>query len=161
MELGSNINTSALQHFNASTLLHVYYLRKMPLTSSNQQPVTSDKRSGILGSHEKKVLIVSYYWPPSGGSGVQRWLKFVKYLPSFGWQPFVFTPENPSFEIRDDTLMKDVPTEAEVIRFPIWEPYGLFRNLSTLMGKRAIKQTDLVTTGKRSLFQSIDRKSVV
>ncbi len=127
----------------------------MPLTSSNQQPVTSDKRSGILGSHEKKVLIVSYYWPPSGGSGVQRWLKFVKYLPSFGWQPFVFTPENPSFEIRDDTLMKDVPTEAEVIRFPIWEPYGLFRSISTLMGKKKAKQTDLVTTGKRSLFQSI------
>ncbi len=127
----------------------------MPVTSSNQQPVTSDKRSGILGGHEKKVLIVTYYWPPSGGSGVQRWLKFVKYLPSFGWQPFVFTPENPSFEMRDDTLMKDVPTEAEVIRFPIWEPYGLFRNISAMLGKKAPKQTDLVTTGKRGLFQSI------
>ncbi|MFM7487306.1 MAG: glycosyl transferase, partial [Cytophagales bacterium] len=43
----------------------------------------------------KKILIITYYWPPFGGSGVQRWLKFVKYLPSFGYQPFVFTPENP------------------------------------------------------------------
>ena len=45
---------------------------------------------------ENKVLIITYYWPPSGGSGVQRWLKFVKYLPTLGWQPYVFTPENRS-----------------------------------------------------------------
>ena len=74
----------------------------------------------------KKVLIIAYYWPPSGGSGVQRWLKFVKYLPQWGWEPFVFTPENPSFTIRDESLLKDIPIEAEVIRFPIWEPYESF-----------------------------------
>jgi glycosyltransferase involved in cell wall biosynthesis len=71
-----------------------------------------------------KVLIIAYYWPPSGGSGVQRWLKFVKYLPSFGITPYVFTPENPSFSLRDESLLKDVPAEAEVVRFPIWEPFG-------------------------------------
>lgn len=102
--------------------------------------------------HRNKVMIVAYYWPPSGGSGVQRWLKFVKYLPSFGWQPFVFTPENPSFELRDDTLLNDVPPAAEVIHFPIWEPYGLFRKLA---GKKAPKQTDMVTTGSRSFFQAL------
>ena len=69
-----------------------------------------------------KILIIAYYWPPSGGSGVQRWLKFVKYLPSFGITPYVFTPENPSFDVRDEGLLKDVPVEAEVIHFPIWEP---------------------------------------
>jgi hypothetical protein len=105
--------------------------------------------------HLKKVLIVTYYWPPSGGSGVQRWLKFVKYLPSFGWEPYVFTPENPAFEIRDDTLLKDVPAEAEIIRFPIWEPYGLFRKASGMLGKKVPGQTDLVTTGKRTFFQSV------
>jgi hypothetical protein len=72
---------------------------------------------------EKSVLIITYYWPPSGGSGVQRWLKFVKYLPSFGYTPYVFTPENPAFYVRDHSLEKDVPPEAEIIRFPIWEPY--------------------------------------
>src|SRR6185436_12694747 len=72
----------------------------------------------------KKVLIIAYYWPPSGGSGVQRWLKFVKYLPSFGVMPYVFTPENPSFGLKDASLLKDVPPEAEVIHFPIWEPFG-------------------------------------
>ena len=71
-----------------------------------------------------RVLIVTYYWPPSGGSGVQRWLKFVKYLPSFGITPYVFTPENPSFSLKDDTLLQDVPPVAEVIHFPIWEPFG-------------------------------------
>lgn len=103
----------------------------------------------------RKVLIVTYYWPPSGGSGVQRWLKFVKYLPSFGWQPFVYTPENPAFEIRDDTLLKDVPAEAEVLRMPIWEPYGLFRKTSALLGAPAPRHSDLITTGRKTVVQAI------
>lgn len=102
----------------------------------------------------KKVLIVTYYWPPSGGSGVQRWLKFVKYLPSFGWQPYVFTPENPSVEIRDDSLLNDVPPEAEVLKLPIWEPYHLFRKAASLVGK-STRQTDFITTGKKSLLQGL------
>jgi glycosyltransferase involved in cell wall biosynthesis len=79
---------------------------------------------------EKSVLIITYYWPPSGGSGVQRWLKFVKYLPTFGYTPYVFTPENPAFETKDESLLKDVPAEAEVLHFPIWEPYNLFNKLA-------------------------------
>ncbi len=79
---------------------------------------------------ERKVLIITYYWPPSGGSGVQRWLKFVKYLPQYGWKPYVFTPENPSFDLKDESLLKDVPPEAEIVHFPIWEPYSIFNRLS-------------------------------
>jgi len=108
---------------------------------------------------EKKVLIVAYYWPPSGGSGVQRWLKFVKYLPQTGWKPYVFTPENPSFALRDASLAKDVPAEAEVIRFPIWEPYEAFFKLSGLLGSRkTATPTDLVagkSERKPSAFQRI------
>ena len=105
---------------------------------------------------ENKVLVIAYYWPPSGGSGVQRWLKFVKYLPSLGWTPYVFTPENPTFAIQDPTLLKDVPKEAEVIRFPIWEPYGAFFKLSSVFGnKQTAKPTDLVSGKKKSLFQNI------
>ena len=103
----------------------------------------------------KKVLIITYYWPPSGGSGVQRWLKFVKYLPQFGWEPLVFTPENPSFEVRDDTLLKDIPTEADVIHFPIWEPYRIFGAVSRLFGKQPVGQIDMVAAGRKSLFQQI------
>ncbi len=105
-------------------------------------------------SPEHKLLVVAYYWPPSGGSGVQRWLKFVKYLPSFGWTPYVFTPENPSVEGRDESLLEDVPKEAEVIHFPIWEPYSIFRKTSALV-RKPVRQIDLVSTGKRGLFQSI------
>lgn len=86
---------------------------------------------------------------------MQRWLKFVKYLPSLGWSPFVFTPENPSFTIQDESLLKEVPNEAEVIRFPIWEPYHLFFRISELFGKKPIQQSDFISTGKRSFFQKI------
>ena len=57
----------------------------------------------------KKVLIVAYYWPPSGGSGVQRWVKFVKYLQDEGWTPVVYTPENPEYTAVDKTLEAEVP----------------------------------------------------
>jgi hypothetical protein len=103
----------------------------------------------------KKVLIVAYYWPPSGGSGVQRWLKFVKYLPQFGWKPFVFTPANPSFEVRDETLLRDVPKEAEIIRYPIWEPYKLLESARKVARQKKTGQIDQVVTGKRSFFQTV------
>lgn len=74
---------------------------------------------------QKKILIISYYWPPAGGPGVQRWLKFVKYLPDFGWEPTVFIPENPSYPIVDETLEKDVPKNLKMIKTKIWEPYQL------------------------------------
>ena len=103
---------------------------------------------------DKKVLIITYYWPPSGGSGVQRWLKFVKYLPHFHWEPHVFTPENPAFAVRDNSLEKDVPAEAEVIRFPIWEPYEMFFKISGIFGpKKEARPTSLVSTKNKSIFQ--------
>ena len=73
----------------------------------------------------KKVLIISYYWPPAGGSGVQRWLKFTKYLPKNNWQPIIYTPEHAYFEVKDEVLCKDIPSEVEIWTTPIWEPYGL------------------------------------
>jgi len=104
---------------------------------------------------EKKVLIIAYYWPPSGGSGVQRWLKFVKYLPGFGWTPYVFTPENPSFAVRDESLLKDVPPEAEVIKFPIWEPYGAFNKVSSAVGETKSAGQTLVYGKEKTFFQRV------
>ena len=63
----------------------------------------------VKPSRLKTVLIISYYWPPSGGAGVQRWLKFVKYLPEYGWQPIIYTPENPEYPALDESLVKDIP----------------------------------------------------
>ena len=73
----------------------------------------------------KKVLIITYYWPPSAGAGVQRWLKFSKYLPKFNWKPIIYTPENPYFHLKDSDLNKDVSSELVVWKKKIWEPYSL------------------------------------
>ena len=78
----------------------------------------------------KRVLIVTYYWPPNGGSGVQRWLKFAKYLPEFGWEPIIFTPENPLIAQRDESLMRDVAPNLEVLRWPIWDPVAKLQERS-------------------------------
>ena len=64
----------------------------------------------------KKLLIITYYWPPAGGPGVQRWLKFVKYLPDFDIQPIVYIPENPTYPIVDAHLEKEVSQQAIVLR---------------------------------------------
>lgn len=77
----------------------------------------------------KRVLIISYYWPPTGGSGVQRWVKFAKYLPEQGWQPVVYTPLNPERLAEDSSLLGDIPACAEILRTPIREPYALYRRL--------------------------------
>lgn len=69
----------------------------------------------------KRVLIIAYYWPPSGGSGVQRWVKFVKHLRSFGWEPIIYTPENPFVTEHDETLLKEIPEGVEVLKLPVFE----------------------------------------
>jgi len=78
----------------------------------------------------KKVLVITYYWPPSGGGGVQRWLKFTKYLPEFGWEPIVYTPDNQNAPALDDTLLHDISKDLKVIRKPIWEPYSLYKKFT-------------------------------
>lgn len=100
----------------------------------------------------KPILIITYYWPPSGGAGVQRWLKFSKYLPEFGWDPIIFTPENPDFDQKDPSLEKDINPAVEVLKFPIWEPYGLFKRLS---GKKELKQGQVLETGNDSLLKKL------
>ena len=92
----------------------------------------------------KRVLIITYYWPPSGGSGVKRWVKFSKYLPSEGWQPVIYTPSNPEYTSVDRTLEAEIPSEAEIIRRPISEPYGIYRRL---MGKDSSTDMKTLTAG--------------
>jgi len=89
----------------------------------------------------KKVLIITYYWPPTGGAGVQRWLKFSKYFRQFGWEPVIYTPSNPDFPINDDTLLKDIPKDLTVLKTRITEPYDMYRKI---MGK---KKTETVNQG--------------
>lgn len=101
----------------------------------------------------KRLLIITYYWPPTGGSGVQRWVKFSKYLPQYGWQPVIYTPENPERLAYDESLLGDVPECAEIIRTRIVEPYGIYRRL---VGKKG-GQTEVnpVSGGRKSLMQRL------
>lgn len=98
------------------------------------------------------ILIVTYYWPPSGGSGVQRWLKFAKYLAEMGYEVTVLTPANPSFALRDDSLEREVPPGVEVMKLPIWEPYQLYQFVARIFGKPAAQPADFVSTARHSVF---------
>ncbi len=75
----------------------------------------------------KNLLVITYYWPPSGGAGVQRWLKFVKYLRLYGWEPVIYTPENPEYPALDESLAKEVPKDLTIIRTRIIEPYSAYK----------------------------------
>ncbi|MBN8706203.1 MAG: glycosyltransferase [Bacteroidetes bacterium] len=78
----------------------------------------------------KPVLIVSYYFPPAGGPGVQRVLKFCKYLPQFGFRPIVLTVENGEFPAEDASLFKDIPPETVICRTFIPEPYSIYKRFT-------------------------------
>jgi glycosyltransferase involved in cell wall biosynthesis len=101
--------------------------------------------------NSKKVLIVTYYWPPAGGPGVQRWLKFAKYLPEFGWEPIIYTPENPSYPLVDETLIKEVPKNLKIVKTNIWEPYQIAEKFSKSNKKFKGGQFDV---GKNQSFVS-------
>ncbi|MGU3375972.1 glycosyltransferase family 4 protein [Chryseobacterium sp. M5A1_1a] len=100
---------------------------------------------------QKKILIITYYWPPAGGPGVQRWLKFAKYLPDFGWKPIIYTPENPSYPLLDETLMEDIPENIDMVRTKIWEPYQLAEKLNKSNKKFKAGQFDV---GKNQSWKS-------
>lgn len=101
----------------------------------------------------KRVLVISYYWPPTGGSGVQRWVKFVKYLPQMGWEPVVYTPENPEQLAVDESLLKDIPEGIEVLKTRIFEPYEAYRALTGK--KKGGGEVNPLNAGRKSLMQRL------
>jgi len=101
-------------------------------------------------SEPKKLLIITYYWPPAGGPGVQRWLKFVKYLPDFNIQPIVYIPENPTYPIIDKGLESEVSEKAIILKNKIFEPYGL----ASFFGKNKTKKisSGIIPNQKKQSF---------
>ncbi|HTR80314.1 MAG TPA: glycosyltransferase [Bacteroidota bacterium] len=94
----------------------------------------------------KKVLIITYYFPPSGGPGVQRVLKFAKYLPQFGWEPVVLTVKDGDYPARDESLLKEIPSSLKVYRTSILEPYNFYRKIT---GKRPGTAVDVDNIPKK------------
>jgi glycosyltransferase involved in cell wall biosynthesis len=95
----------------------------------------------------KKILILTYYWPPSGGTGVQRWLHFTRYLKELGWDPIIFTPSNPEAPVQDSKLLAQIPEGIEVLKLPIWEPTQLYMRLNGNKGKQL--QTGFMQENKK------------
>lgn len=84
----------------------------------------------------KKVLIITYYWPPSGGVGVHRCLKFAKYLRHYGWEPIIYTAKNANYPYFDETNFKDIPEGITILKHKIIEPFSAFKLLSGRKKKR-------------------------
>lgn len=103
----------------------------------------------------KKVLIISYYFPPSGGPGVQRVLKFVKYLPEYGWQPTVLTVNDGDFPARDESLLKEVPNDVKVHRTDIFEPYDYYRKLTGRKKGQAVDVDNIEKGSKKRLSDKL------
>jgi len=104
----------------------------------------------------KKVLIITYYWPPSGGAGVQRWLKFAKYLPEFGWQPVILTvdPEYASYPQRDESLSREVGPDCLVYTTKSFELYNFYKLVS---GKKEVPYGGFANESKEGLFQKVSK----
>ncbi len=99
----------------------------------------------------KKVLIITYYWPPAGGPGVQRWLKFVKYLRDFSIEPIIYIPENPNYPIRDEAFINEIPTGLKIYKHLIFEPYKL---ASFFFGKKTKKiSSGIIQTKNQSVLE--------
>jgi len=108
----------------------------------------------------KRLLVISYYFPPSGGPGVQRVLKHIQYLPEFGWEPIVLTVKDGDYPARDESLLKKIPENTQVIRVPFFEPYRLYRKLTgkpegTPVDVNVIKKEDQKVSFKEKVAEFI------
>ena len=104
----------------------------------------------------KKVLIITYYWPPSGGAGVQRWLKFAKYLPEYGWQPVILTvdPLYASYPQRDESLAGEIDPQCMVYTTKSFELYNVYKFLS---GKKEVPYGGFANESKEGLLQKASK----
>lgn len=101
----------------------------------------------------KKVLILTYYWPPSGGGGVHRNLKYAKYFREFGWEPVIYTAEDADYPSVDESLFRDVPDGIEVVKHPIWEPYDVYRKFVGIKKDKKIYSGFISENKKMGLAQ--------
>ena len=102
-----------------------------------------------------KVLIITYYWPPAGGSGVQRWLKFVKYLQNFNIEPVVYTVANANYPKEDASLLSEIPKNIEIVKQPIFEPTDLLfwkKNNSKNKGVSNVSKGGMLSFIRGNLF---------
>jgi len=101
----------------------------------------------------RSLLLISYAFPPTGGAGVQRATKFVKFLPRYGWQPTVLTVSNPSVPVQDENLASDVHPHTTIVRAPTWEPNYQWKSKVAGGSKRGSRGRWLFRTAAMGLLQ--------
>lgn len=115
-----------------------------------------DSRQSVL--HQmKKVLLITYYWPPAGGAGVQRVLKFAKYLPLYGWQPVILTVKNPDCPVVDNTLINDIPNECIIYKTSSLEPFELYKKFTGKSSSEKIPSDVLTNDKNQSLTERFSK----
>ncbi|WP_346881561.1 glycosyltransferase [uncultured Algibacter sp.] len=119
------------------------------MLQSNALPLEEKAQDGL-----KKVLIIAYYWPPAGGPGVQRWLKFVKYLPEFNIHPIVFIPENAHYPLIDKDLSLEVSKDITILKAPINEPYK-WAGLLSKKSSKTISRGIISENKKQSIIEKL------
>lgn len=102
-----------------------------------------ENNTSMESTQRKKVLIITYYWPPAGGPGVQRIVKFVKYLPEFGFDPIVLTVAKGEYPALDPSLSQEIPTSVRVVRTRSFEFFSLFKRLTGRKKEARINTTIL------------------
>ena len=95
-----------------------------------------------------KVLIVTYYWPPSGGISVQRIVKFSKYMPAFGWEPIILTVDYGSYSQIDQSYLKDIEQIQNVHRAISLEPHWIYNKIRPKQRKSSGKSTKKSSAGR-------------
>ncbi len=105
---------------------------------------TEEKCEIQMTEKRKKVIIVTYYWPPAGGIGVLRCLKIAKYLLRHGWEPVIFTSSTKAYQFLDPNNNADVPAGIEVIRVSAFNPIAFFKRISGR--KKEVPLIDIMAT---------------
>ena len=102
----------------------------------------------------KKVLIITYYWPPAGGPGVQRFLKIAKYVNEFGWEPIILTVRNGSYQAIDESLVDEIPKGIHVVKTSTLEPFTIYNFLRGKKGKQLEGHSGAVQS-RKTLFSTL------
>ncbi|MCK4558738.1 MAG: glycosyltransferase family 4 protein [Calditrichia bacterium] len=105
----------------------------------------------------KKVLIITYYWPPAGGPGVQRIIKFTKLLPDFGWQPIILTVKNPTSPARDESLLEKIPENCKVYKTTTLEPFNIYKYFTGRKRNEALAKDTIIKSPDEKFSEKISR----
>lgn len=127
------------------------YVWKPGYLSQQSRPVVRARVPNAM----KRVLVITYHWPPSGGVTVLRCLKLVKYLREFGWEPVVFTARDAKYQFEDPSNFKDVPDGLEVLRVTAPEPTNLFKRLTGRKRETPLLSITATSSDQRSRWDAL------